>query len=165
MPCPSSGCFVMTRSVRQHKIVKGGKLQKSDSSLICVIVHKCLASFHKHPCPLLHSSLLVQQGCPSLVSDQWHSVAGHTIFLYFVVIVVWCGGVCLHYCDGERDFPQADGDEPAGDCDIPWQCSRCPCKQEIQRHARVYHQRSEEETSPWALGTQGHLELQGNFRK
>ena len=22
--------------------------------------------------------------------------------------------------------------------DIPWQCSRCPCEQEIQRHARVY---------------------------
>ena len=38
MPCPSSGCFVMTKCVRQHKIVKGGKLQKSESSLICVII-------------------------------------------------------------------------------------------------------------------------------
>ena len=37
MPCPSSGCFVMIRCVRQHKVVKGGKLQKSESSLICVI--------------------------------------------------------------------------------------------------------------------------------
>ena len=38
MPGPSFGCFVMTKSVRQHKIVKGGKLQKSESSLICVII-------------------------------------------------------------------------------------------------------------------------------
>ena len=36
--CPSSGCLVMTKCVRQHKIVKGGKLQKYESSLICVIV-------------------------------------------------------------------------------------------------------------------------------
>ena len=28
----------MTKSVRQHKIVKGGKLQKSESSLICVVI-------------------------------------------------------------------------------------------------------------------------------
>ena len=32
-PGPSSGCFMMTKSVRQHKIVKGGKLQESESSL------------------------------------------------------------------------------------------------------------------------------------
>ena len=38
MPCPSSGCFVMTKCVRQHKIVKGGKLQKSASTLIFVII-------------------------------------------------------------------------------------------------------------------------------
>ena len=50
-------------------------------------VHKCLASFHKYPCPLMHSSLLVQQECPSSVSDQWS------------IIVVWCWGVCLYYCD------------------------------------------------------------------
>ena len=37
MPGPFSGCFVMTTSVRQHKIVKGGQLQKSESSLIVVI--------------------------------------------------------------------------------------------------------------------------------
>ena len=30
--------FVMTKCVRQHKIVKGGKLQKSKSSLICVTI-------------------------------------------------------------------------------------------------------------------------------
>ena len=28
----------MTESVRRHKIIKGGKLQKSESSLICVII-------------------------------------------------------------------------------------------------------------------------------
>ena len=38
MPYPSSGCFVVTKCVRQHKVVKGGKLQKSRSSLICVII-------------------------------------------------------------------------------------------------------------------------------
>ena len=38
IPSPSSGCFVMTRSVHQRKIVKGGKLQKPESSLICVII-------------------------------------------------------------------------------------------------------------------------------
>ena len=38
MPGPSSGCFVMTKSVHQHKIVKAGKLQKSESSLICVVI-------------------------------------------------------------------------------------------------------------------------------
>ena len=38
IPGPSSGCFMMTKCVRQHKVVKGGKLQKSESSLICVII-------------------------------------------------------------------------------------------------------------------------------
>ena len=38
MPCPSSGCFVMTKCVHQHKAVKGGKLQKPEPSLICVII-------------------------------------------------------------------------------------------------------------------------------
>ena len=37
-PGPSSRYFVMTESVRQYKIVKGSKLQKSESSLICVIM-------------------------------------------------------------------------------------------------------------------------------
>ena len=64
MPCPSSGCFVMTKCVCQHKIVKGGKLKRSESSIMCrrcKRVHKCLASFHKHPCLPLHSGLLAQQ--------------------------------------------------------------------------------------------------------
>ena len=33
-----SGCFVMTKNVLQHKIVKGGKLQKSEFSLSCVVI-------------------------------------------------------------------------------------------------------------------------------
>ena len=38
MPGPSSWCFVMTKSVRQLKIVKGGKLQKSDPLSFVVII-------------------------------------------------------------------------------------------------------------------------------
>ena len=128
---PSSGCFVMTKSVCQHKVIKGGKLQKSWvlSHLChhCSWVYKCLASFHKHSCPLLHSSVLAQQDCPSSVSDQWHSVAGHRILLYcchhsltwgHVLVLLWCwkglpsGGwwwACWRLGD------------------IPRQCSRCPC--------------------------------------
>ena len=48
----------------------------------CRRVHKSLAIFHKHPCPLLHSSLLTQQECPSSLSDQWHSVGGHRILIF-----------------------------------------------------------------------------------
>ena len=33
----------MTKCVRQHKVIKGGKLQKSESSLICVIIAEGLA--------------------------------------------------------------------------------------------------------------------------
>ena len=58
MPCPSSGFFVMTKSVCRHKIVRGGKLQKSESSLICVVTAEgstnVLPVLHKHPRPLLH---------------------------------------------------------------------------------------------------------------
>ena len=52
-----------------------------------------------HPCPLLHSSLLAQRKCPSLVSDQWHSVAGHKILLFRchhsltlgrILVPLWC---------------------------------------------------------------------------
>ena len=111
-------------------IVKGGNLQESESSHLyrhCRRVLKCLASFHKHPCPLLHSSLLAQQECPSLVSDQWHSVAGHKIILLRchrsltlgrILVLQWCwkglpsGGwwwACWRLGD------------------IPWKCSQCPC--------------------------------------
>ena len=51
----SSECFVMTKSVRQHKIVKGGKLQESESSLIYVVIAegstnalKVSTSIHAH---------------------------------------------------------------------------------------------------------------------
>ena len=70
--------------------------------------------FFMHPCPLLHSSLLAQQESPSSVSDQRHPVATHRkLLLRCHHILTW--GVCLYYCDVERDCPQADGDEPAGD--------------------------------------------------
>ena len=38
VPDPFSGCFVMTKSVRQHKIGKGRKLQKSESSFIRLVI-------------------------------------------------------------------------------------------------------------------------------
>ena len=38
MSGPFSGCFVMAKSVRQHSIVKAGKLKKSKTSLICVVI-------------------------------------------------------------------------------------------------------------------------------
>ena len=118
MPGPSSGCFVITKSVCQHKIVKGGKLQESEPSLLCFVIAEgsanALLVFIKHPCPLLNSSLLAQQECPPSVSDQCHSVAGQRI-LKFVVIIVWRWGVHLYYRDVERNCPLADGDEPAED--------------------------------------------------
>ena len=38
MPYPSSASFLMTKSARQYKIIKGGKLQKSESSVISVVI-------------------------------------------------------------------------------------------------------------------------------
>ena len=38
MPGPSFGGFVTTKSVGHDKIARGGKLQESESSLICVII-------------------------------------------------------------------------------------------------------------------------------
>ena len=37
----------MTKSVRQHKIVKDGKLQKSESSLICVVIAEGSTNAHE----------------------------------------------------------------------------------------------------------------------
>ena len=109
----------MTKSVCQHKIViKGGKLQESEPSLLCFVIAEGSANaslvFIKHPCPLLNSSHLTQQKCPSSVSDQWHSLTGHGI-LNFVVIMVRRWGVHLYYRDVERNCPLADGNEPAED--------------------------------------------------
>ena len=59
MPGPFSGCYLMTKGVRKHKVVKGDKPQSLSPPHLCHHcrrVHKCRASFHKHPCPLLHSS-------------------------------------------------------------------------------------------------------------
>ena len=118
MPGPSSGCFVMTKSVCQHMSIKAGKLQKSESSLICVIIAEgstnalpVSTSIPAHFCiPVsLHNNNVLLR---CLINDILYLVIE---FFYFVFIVVWCWGVCLYYCDVERDCPQSDGDEPAGD--------------------------------------------------
>ena len=138
MPGPSSGCFVMIKHVRHYNIVKGGKLPAQVWTLsfvsYCRRLYKCHAGFHKHPCPLLHFSLLAQPECSLL------SIAGHRIFLFhcrhclmlgkmLIVVLLWCwkglpsGGwwwACWRLGS------------------IPWQCSQCLCQQEIQRHAHVY---------------------------
>ena len=141
MPGPSSGCFVMNISVRQHKVVNGGKLQKSESSLIRVVI----AEGSTNALPVSTNILdhfAFQSSCMTRmsfsVSDQLHSVAGHRILLFrchhsltlgHTLVLLWCwkglpsGGwwwACWRLGD------------------IPRQCSRCPCEQEIQRHARVY---------------------------
>ena len=65
----------------------------------CGRVHKCLVSFYKHRCLLSHSGLLAKQECPSSLSDQWHSVAGHRILLFCchrslmlgcMLVLLWC---------------------------------------------------------------------------
>ena len=115
-PGPSSACLVVAKSVRQHMIVKGGKLKKSESPLICVVIAEgstsALPVSTRILVHLYNCSVLGQQECPSSVSDQWHSVAGHRILLFRCHHSLTLG---LCYCDVERDCPQADGDEPAGD--------------------------------------------------
>ena len=72
---------LQTPCTQKLVIVKDGKLQKSDSSLICVII----AEGSTNALPVftsifaLYSSLLAQQECPSSVSDQWHPVAGRRV--------------------------------------------------------------------------------------
>ena len=113
------GCFVMTESFRKLKIVKGGKTPQvwvlSHLCCHCRRVHKCLASFHTHPCPLLHFSLLIQEECLSSMCNQWNSVASQRILLFRCHHSLICCGICLYHCDVERDCPQAVGDKPARD--------------------------------------------------
>ena len=61
MPGPSSGCFAMTKSVRQQKIVNCGKLQKSEPFLIGVVTAEGL----QMPC-----QFLAQQECSLSVSSS-----------------------------------------------------------------------------------------------
>ena len=81
----------MTKSVRQHKIVKGGKLQKSESSLICVVIAEgsanalpvftsILAHFYI-PVSLYNKNVLLR----CLINDIPYLVIE---FFYFVVIIV-----------------------------------------------------------------------------
>ena len=96
MPCPSSECLVMTKSVRQHKIVKGVKLQRSESCLVCVVTAEgstnalpLSTSIPAHfciPVSLYNKNVLLR----CLINDiLWLVIE----FFYLVVIVVWCWGV------------------------------------------------------------------------
>ena len=99
----------MTKSVRKHKVVKGGKLQKSESSFICVVVAEgstnalpVSTSIPAHfciPVSLYNENVLLR----CLINDILSLIIE---FFYFVVIVVLCLGVCLYYCNVERDCPQ-----------------------------------------------------------
>ena len=73
MLCDDKKMFASTRSL---KVPNSRSLNPLSLCHHCRRVHKCLASFHKHSCPPLHSSLLAQQEYP-LLSDQWPSVVGH----------------------------------------------------------------------------------------
>ena len=66
------------------------------------------------------------------MSDQWHSVASHRIILFYSHRSLTLGRTFVLLLSGEWWWARWR----LGD--IPWQCSRCPCKQQIQRHARVY---------------------------
>ena len=131
MPGPSSGCFVMTKSVRQHKIVKGGKLQKSESSLICVIIadgstnalpvstsilaHFCI------PVSLHNKNVLLRR----ILLFRCH----HGLTLGRTLVLLWCW----------KGLPSGGWWWACWTLgDIPWQCSQCPCEQEIQCHTHVY---------------------------
>ena len=108
----------MTKCVRQHKVVKGGKLQKSEFSLICVIIAE--GSTNALP---VSTSILAHFCIPVSLYDKnvllrclINVILQLVIeFFCFVVIIVLRWSVHLYYCDVKRDCPQADGDEPAGD--------------------------------------------------
>ena len=111
----------MTKCVRQHKIVKGGKLKNSESSLICVVTAEgstnalpVFTSILAHfciPVSLYNKNVLLR----CLINVILQLVIE---FFCFVVIIVLRWSVHLYYCDVKRDCPQADGDMPAGDSAI-----------------------------------------------
>ena len=81
----------MAKSVRQHKIVKDGKIQKSESSLICVIIAEwstnalpvstSIPADFCIPVSLYNKNVLLR--CP--INDiLWLVIE----FFYFVVIIV-----------------------------------------------------------------------------
>ena len=69
-----------TKSVRQRKIVKTDKLQKSESSLICVIIaEESINDLPVSTSILAHFCIPVSflyKKYPSSVPDEFHSVAG-----------------------------------------------------------------------------------------
>ena len=108
----------MTKSFRQLKIVKGGKLQKSESPLICVNIAE--GSTNALP---VSTSILAHFCIPVSLYDKnvllrclINVILQLVIeFFCFVVIIVLRWSVHLYYCDVKRDCPQAGGDEPSGD--------------------------------------------------
>ena len=65
IPGTSPGCFVMTKCVRQHEIVKGDKLKKSESSLINVVIAEGSTNTLKVSTSILaHCSLPVNKKAP-----------------------------------------------------------------------------------------------------
>ena len=85
MPCPSPGCFVMTKSTRQHKIVKGAKLQKSEFSHVFVVIAEGSANaLPVFISTLVHFCIAVSLHYNNVLRcfDQWHSVVVHKICLF-----------------------------------------------------------------------------------
>ena len=116
MPSPSSGRFVMTKSVHQHKIIKGGKLQKSEFSLIGVIIAE--GSTNALPVP---TSILSHFCIPVFVHNKTVLLRCLINDILQLVKEFFCChhslmfGCTLSYCDVERGCPQAYVVEPAGD--------------------------------------------------
>ena len=102
IPCPSSGCFVMTKYVRQHKVVKGGKLQKSESYLICVVIAEgsttalpISTSIPAHfciPVSLCNKNVLLR--CLSMTFCGWYRIllfcCHRSLMLGRMLVVLWC---------------------------------------------------------------------------
>ena len=82
---------MIANCVRQHKVIKGGKLQKSESSLICVIIAEgstnavpvstSIRAQFCIPVSLYNKNVLLR----CLINDILYLVIE---FFYFVIIVV-----------------------------------------------------------------------------
>ena len=138
MPSPSSGRFVMTKSVHQHKIIKGGNLQESESPLMCVVIAE--GSTNALPVSI---SILAHFCIPVSLHNKnvlqcLINVAGHKILLFHchhslrfghTLVLLWCW----------KRLPSGGWWSARWRLsDIPWQCSKYPCEQEIKRRAGVF---------------------------
>ena len=129
MPGPSSGCFVMTRSVRQDKMVKVASTRglgplsfvSSSQKGLQMPWHFSYASLPiftlQSPCSTWLLLRCLINGILQLVTECF----------YFVLFTVWRWGVRLYYFDIERNCHQANNDEPARDWaafHLCWPCQR-----------------------------------------